>query len=335
MAEVSLRFVEKPVRYGEFFNKMKNSKLVTGTLGLSLIIAVTVIGLRKLETIIISAKDRQINELAKERSQSKVTCDGSPSSPTSCFYLAENNQSQAELFMWGDSHARAFFPMLKKFSTTEAINATLATRMSLLGLSSVDRIYLSKSTKPNEYLGLNQTILKNLTEKIKNSKKKISVLLVSRWVAYSGEKPISVKNSPIYLTPEKNLQQSQDIYLKAIQDTIALLKRIGVHKILIMLPYPEFKYHVLQCKDSTRCDTKRTTFENYRKPILQMMNSVVGDKVRLLDPVPLFCNETVCPQVIQQEDKFIPVVYDHDHPSVIAAKMMGEYFSADLKWAIE
>jgi hypothetical protein len=118
-------------------------------------------------------------------------------------------------------------------------------------------------------------------------------------------------------------------------ETIEELTKIGVHKIIVMLPYPEFKYHVLQCKNSQRCDQSRETFEKYREPILKIMAQIKSERVRLLDPAPQFCNEKVCPQIIAINGVSIPVVYDQDHPSVMAATMMGEHFKNEFKWALE
>ena len=337
MAEVSLRWVEKPVRYGEFFQRLKNGKLIALTLSLSLVLAVGISAVKSLERALVSDADRRIQELARERSNAKIVCDGSLKAQASCFYGHDLN-GPAEIILWGDSHARAFFPMLKAFSQQEGVRATLATRTSLLGLAGVDQLHFAKQGKPYQLEGLNRTIQHNIASRIKEGpSKKISVMLVSRWPAYSGAQPISVKNDPIYLLPEKDQAKTRERMEAALRQTLQSLFQAGVHKVAIMLPYPEYKYHVLQCKQGPRCDTPRADLATYHAPVIDLIKRVAADfpRVHLLDPVPVFCDDLSCPQVVHRQDGPLPVVYDHDHPSVSAAVEMGQVFSSELKWLIE
>jgi hypothetical protein len=222
-----------------------------------------------------------------------------------------------------------------EFSKNNSLVSYLFSDSGQNPLLGIPHVYTSKEHKRPQTF--NKKVISSIKEKIA-AKKQVSVILAARWISYVGKDPISVKDKSSYLDDAKTHEGSLKILEAGLQRTLKELKSLGVHKTLIVLPYPEFKYDVLKCFKKSECDTTMESFNFYRKEILRSFQNVVKNfpDVRLLDPAEVVCREDRCPQIIDLKDGGrIPVVYDDDHASVAAAQLIGREKTQDLKWLID
>jgi hypothetical protein len=141
----------------------------------------------------------------------------------------------------------------------------------------------------------------------------VSVVLASRWARYESADPAVLRSK--------------------LRSTLDELNRIGVARVLVVLPYPEFKYPTLRCLlngDPTLCKVPRAEVEARRRPALEAIHGALEglDNVRAVDPVPVVCGAGDCPQVLDG----MPVVFDDNHPTVAAASKVGAFYRADMDW---
>jgi hypothetical protein len=124
---------------------------------------------------------------------------------------------------------------------------------------------------------------------------------------------------------------------ESIRRTLQTLTDLGVQRVLIVSPTPEFKYDVLQCHSKIKCDTPLEIFEKYRSVEVAIIKeeSAAFKNVRLLDPVNTFCSNGNCPQIITNDKGVdIPTVEDDDHVSVQSALFLGRKEAVALEWIL-
>lgn len=335
MAKISLDFVEKPLRSGKWISGINPKIVCLGAVFISGVLAFVSKGLNSIEKKLIPESWEKIVKLVEQKTNAQMGCYGSPKNDKekNCVinHTTQDTKKFPELIVWGDSHAQAMFPMFEQFAAEEKLKVSLYAEDSLLPLIDVPNIYL-KSQVLKDLEPKNLRILKNLPKN-----KNYSVILVSRWPAYVGEKPISVRDNKMFLNPEGSYSKSLELYQNGLIHTLTQLNLRKARKILIVQAIPEFKFHVLKCSKPERCMSLRSKIVQHGEKVNKIMKEVVSrfQNVKILDPLSVFCDELHCSQIIQDENNNnIPVVLDDDHISIIAAKYLGRRKAEELRWLI-
>jgi hypothetical protein len=322
LAEISLRWIETPFRLESFWKSLSPRRTIM--MGISLSVLVGLIGFRfvAIEDRFISRHvDDGIIKKVREHTSLNGKCftKSEVGSPTCSLQFSKNPAQTRELAIWGDSHACSYFPMIEALGETHSINVTQ---------------YCQGQTPPF-YSGSEDTfegsVFKDLKKKLREGKK-ISLVLVARWVPYSNKKPIALETHQF---PNFGSESQSLIEMKSrLAETLQQLKAIGVDRVLIILPYPEFKYRTLRClfRNTEACETRLDEIRDYQAPLVTLLNEVAKDDsfVRLLDPMPVVCNTHSCPQVLDG----IPITSDSNHPTVAAVKRITEAKGTELGWLI-
>jgi hypothetical protein len=171
-----------------------------------------------------------------------------------------------------------------------------------------------------------------------SSPDQVSVLIAGRWMQRSGKQPISIDEAPKYLTKSPDESKTLTVLEKGLDGVLSELSKIGVQRVLLMMPYPEFKYMALKChlRGLKTCDTPRSEMEQYRAEVMTVLFRTVArhKNVHMVDPVEYLCDQQSCPQVIKVNGESIPVTFDDDHPTVAASKFLGSKIGPELNWLI-
>lgn len=243
-----------------------------------------------------------------------------------------------QIILWGSSHGGTLFPMLEAYSKDSQVDVTLyAQGGGPAGiLFSDSRFFMDDQQKTDEMNLFNNTVIEQIKTSVQTSGKKISVLLVPRWVQYSGKKPISVIEEAKFLGKSKNSEETLRILRDGLVNTLTKLKEAGVERILIMQSFPEFKYATRRClaQGKSACKVSRQEFEDYRREVFDLVKQSVGqqENVKVFDPVDHLCDASECPQIMQIESREIPVVSDDDHPSAEISRFLAKKIIKELDW---
>lgn len=119
-----------------------------------------------------------------------------------------------------------------------------------------------------------------------------------------------------------------------------LLQR-GVKRILLVGPVPEFHYKAGNCiyraqrygEDWDRCALPRKQLEEHRLPAITELQRVAAKypQVRLADPFPLFCSESMC----RPYENGVLLYRDADHLSVpYGAEWLYHHFKEAFWWTL-
>ncbi len=328
IAWVSFVFYERPLRSGLVrFSNWKTLFLLF--LGVISIFGATSL-LRKYEDLFLvprwSKELSFISERAKIGSQCSAELKEVDVKHCSISFADKGSVKKSVIVMWGDSHAFADFPMVEEFAKNEKTDAILYSRNGLLGLSFPEIQY-------------SQEVMASIQEQIQSHpNSNYSVILASRWLQHSGAQPISLPDSADYMDVGRTETGSLLKMADALDRTLSELTSIGVKKVLIVLPYPEFKFNVTRCLVRAKhfCSISRTEIERYRFKLISAFSPVVGkySNVRTIDPVEILCNKNVCLEWVEDLGDSIPVVFDDDHASVRAIRKVGRESKDYLKWLI-
>lgn len=273
-------------------------------------------------------------KLTEEDTEADSGCDGSSESSArlKCDFVYGEN---GELLMWGDSHAGAYFPLFREFAKSQGLTAHIWANPGQLPLLGIKNAYSKrKVTSLGEF---NQNVIDNLSRWEPGRRKKLSVVMAARWPAYTGTVPISVKSVPIYLDPELSVDATRKTFESSLRETLGRLTTLGVPRVLIVMPWPEFKYEILHCHDPDTCDSDRAGLLRQRAPTTDILRRVAADfeNVRLLDPEDVACREDRCPQLMRDESgQPFPSVFDDNHPSVTAVLYLSRKKAAELAWLL-
>lgn len=334
LAKLSLEVVEGPVRHGTWVAARRPRTIIATALALGAGVVLAAQLLRPVETWRQTPELALLTKLAEEDTEAEFGCDGSSESSArlKCDFVYGEN---GELLMWGDSHAYAYSPLFREFAKGQGLTFHIWGNPGQPPLLGIKNIYSKLWVRS---LGeFNQNIIDNLSRWEPGRRKKLSVVMVARWPAYTGTAPISVNDMPRYLNPEWSVDASRKTFESSLRETLGRLTTLGVPRVLIIMPWPEFKYEVLHCHDPETCDSDRAGLLRQRAPTTDILRRVAADfeNVRLLDPVEVVCREDRCPQMLRDEFwQPFPSVFDDDHPSVAAALYLGRKKAAELAWLL-
>ncbi len=334
LAKLSLEFVEGPVRHGTWVAARRPRTIIATALALGGAVVLAAQLLRPVETWRQTPELALLTKLAEQDTEAEVGCDGSSESSDrlKCDFVYGEN---GELLMWGDSHAHAYFPLFREFAKGQGLTSHIWANHGHPPLLGIEHIYSKRWVRS---LGeFNQNVIDNLSRWEPSRRKNLSVVMAARWTAYTGTAPISVNDMPRYLNPEWSVDASRKTFESSLRETLGRLTTLGVPRVLIIMPWPEFKYDVHHCHDPETCDSDRAGLLRQRAPTTDILRRVAADfeNVRLLDPVEVVCREDRCPQMLRDEfGQPFPSVFDDDHPSVAAALYLGRKKAAELAWLV-
>lgn len=309
LAELSLRWIETPIRHGRFWSKQKSWSII----GVAALVCACLIGgtltLSLLEDRMLSARYGSVLiQKIREKSELALNCFSKMDIGTPrCNFSFSDKSNAPTLAIWGDSHSCSYFPMVEYYARKNSLKATL---------------YCQGDTPPllDASADFGNAVIEDI-KRLQSTNTAVSVILVARWMAYS---------------------RNQSLSQEKLRNTLNELRRIGVSKILIILPYPEFKLFTLRClrRDPEHCFLPRSEVEDHRAAGVTLIRDVAASfpHVRLLDPLPSICSDSICPQILDSQRSgvpVVPVVIDDNHPSLAAVYRIGEKNKEDLDWLLE
>jgi peptidoglycan/LPS O-acetylase OafA/YrhL len=312
LAELSLRFIETPVRVGPFLKKWKPGKILM--LGLVLNLMIGAIGFRfqTIEDSVLSLSiDRSVIQSVRERSAFESQCNTKDTvGSVNCSVDYSGGHSNREVVIWGDSHSCSQFTLVDQLAQSRKISVTF---------------YCQGQTPPllnSDPQSFEAKVLADIEKKV-HAGRKVSLVMAARWVAYSGAKTIAIDRG--------NFPVISD-FKKRLSDALAHLKVMGVQKVLLIRPYPEFKYQPLRCLYSAHepCEVSLFELKEYQKSTNRMIDELLAEHsfLKAIDPLVALCNSEKCPQLMGQ----MPVVSDTNHPTVAAVNRVYRHLEHEFSW---
>lgn len=335
LAELSLKFWEDPVRFRRWGRGLSSRGWVAlGFLGAAIFGSLSV-SVSHVEARVLSWRlGKELHEKIQETSSLGGRCFrldevGNPHctrdfSPPKGVSAAKSPQAVADIAVWGDSHSCSAFPMIEAFARLEGLRATQYCLGQSLPLVSSDALDVQT------YSG---RVVQDLQARIqKDPLRPVSVILAARWVSYLGVKPLSQSTArfpALASTPDA----SAEILRVRVGETLDRLRRVGVKRVLILLPSPEFRASTMRCllHPIEPCEVSREDQEAYRALAVRSLKQAAEGRrdVRWLDPVDVQCNSEKCLQVLSDGT---PLVSDENHPTPAAARRLGQESLPVLQW---
>lgn len=336
----SFHLIEKPIRLRVFGSRLSNGATLAAALIIVGCVFVSTFVLRPLEENKLDSAKKFIEKIAA-RSSLDSTCNGVASAILNgqCS-KSYGVQPKKRIFVWGNSHALALFPMIEEFGLDHSFSTTLGSHGGIPGLNYTPDLFVGSDSEIANDKVFHEVVYKRLkAEAAETAPGDFSVILASRWMQFSCRPQLAVRYAETRcLDRNQNPDATLAITKASLQKTLTELSAIGVSKILILLPYPEFRYEVSNCWWSkTACRTSRAAMDEYRKPMVEMIRSLALNRadIKIVDPVEALCDSTVCPQFTgSTPEDYTPLVFDDSHPSVDAAKLLTSKFKSELEWLL-
>ena len=341
LAKFTLEFIEKPLRSGRFFSGKSHSLIILFFVSTSLVVISLVFAITKIEKKFYANEGNPLYKMIEERSRFREPCMNKLENigSSKCTLQGTKNKN-INVSVWGDSFGYAIFPMIEEFATEEGISATLYSNTSKAPfVFNPNLFYNGNQKETNEFRIANELVLKDIRTKLRNEPLvNRSIILSIYWNYYLGTKHIHLTANSVFVDRQKTYEGSLTIIGDSLEKTLTQLNGMGINRVLIILPYPEFRYHVLKCsqRNSKSCDTDRTVFDDNRKDVVKLVQKKTAkfSNVKLVDPAIYFCDNKKCPQIINVNNKLIPVVHDDTHPSSEAARFLETKIKNELHWLI-
>ncbi len=322
LAAISDRWVESPIRWGGFWNKMAPGHILRIGTGLSVLVGVLAWGVTRLESQRVAFQlgplgsdlVRQI-EAREDRGRDCFTQEaiGTEKCNFSFFLnhsLKEEASKEPVLAIWGDSHACSYFPMLVEYAKQTGGRIAQYCKGDTPPLLDHPLLLTGAEDGPMSLHSFEEATLWDLQRKVQMAAPQpVSVVLVAHWMAYE----------------RGQLKRRLGV-------TLLALKAIGVDRVLLILPYPEFPSLIIRClqRHPDQCQVLRSTFEQKRQNWMEIFQSFESPFVRVVDPLPFVCDDQTCPQVFHG----LAVVIDDNHPSLGAVLKIGQGLWPDLNWLL-
>lgn len=343
IAWLSRSFFENPIRYSQTLRCLQPRAILVGGLSCLLLIALSTWGLERYDAYVAKTRWPGIIAMTEAREDASKDCNvnfenlGGPlcTRPIGFHF----NSNSATLAMWGNSHADALFPLVEKYIEGKNIRGILYFAGGPPGLIYGDNFFYRHEKDTERFSHYHREVLADIIRKVKeHPEQKFSVLLADRWMAFAVTKTLSADDRILFIEKSHEHEATMKLLESALQRTLQELTAAGVHKILLMLPYPEFKYGAARCyvQAPGNCDTSRAEMEKYRAEVNAILIRVAApfSNVKIFDPMSALCTTENCPEFIDDHGKVIPVVFDASHPSVRAAEFLVGPERGDLDWLV-
>jgi peptidoglycan/LPS O-acetylase OafA/YrhL len=340
-AALSLRYVEKPLRTPKSSSNSKKRTLAYG-LTCALCLAVLSLGLEKIEST-MSPEHRALAKLVEERTSFGYDCvdDQDKIGTEGCVKygsLVKGKKVKSEIFAWGDSHAFGLFPMVEDYIADKNAAAVLYSISSTPPFVSVPGFFMNSKEHTEEVNSVNNATLADMKRRISQSPDvHYSVVLSPLWQYCLRKDKIWDTLGAYCFDKEKTDAGSLEVVRRSLKETLRQLSEIGVQRIMIVLPFPKFRYKMSRCLEMNaldKCHTDRSLMENLEADYVSIIREVTMGRrdIRLVSPMEFLCSESSCNQVIDDGDQPIPVVFDTNHPSAAAGRFFGRKIKKDLNW---
>lgn len=340
-AYLSLHFVEKPLRSPKSSSRSKWRPLAYGVSCAGLM-AVMSLGIEKIQST-MSAEHLALAKLVEERTSFGYDCVDAPEKigTDSCVKRGskiKNGKAKSEIFAWGDSHAFGLFPMVEDYIADKNASAVLYSISSTPPFVSVPGFYVNTDERTHEFNDVNNKTLADMKRRIEQSPNvHFSVILSPLWQYCLRSDKIWDTLGAYCFDKDKTDAGSLQVVKRSLKETLRQLTDIGVQRIMIVLPFPKFRYKMARCLEMDaleKCHTDRAMMEDLESDYLQIVREVTAGRkdIRLVSPMQYLCTDETCNQVIQDGDQQIPVVFDTNHPAAAASRYFGRKIKKDLNW---
>ena len=327
--------IEDPIRYQRSLKNLR--PWITILVGVSISVAIM-----KFATW-VSINDRTfahadpVIDKINERSDSEVDCMNNSENlgSTKCTYSHDASKNLPWIAVWGDSHASAFNPMLREYIKGHPASFTEYSSSGTPPILGARDYFQDNEKTTAETISFNSKVIEDLSRKTAAiGNQKHSAVIIAHWVQYTGMTYISTRHALTFINRQHSHQGSLEVLKLGLENSIRKLQELGFGKILIVLPYPEFKFASIRCYRSgvESCSVPRPDIESGRSEVDTLLSKISGEftGVRIFDPLPYVCDASACPVI----DRGIPTVFDDHHPSVSAAKMLGIKGATELDWLV-
>lgn len=341
LSALSLKFFEAPIRHGVFFQK-RNPYLI---IFIGFVCALFVVQISKeIKQVEKRFVMNEIEFIERVKEYPKILSDCSDNisnihqSLCTVNFAKEGQEASFNLVMWGDSHSASYFPMILNYSKEKNGTATLYTKSSSPAFKQNSNIhkYSIKTKYTENIVEFHQAAIGAIQKMTQQEKVKTSVILAARWAYYTGQQPLTVGDGPFYFSQKQTTEESLKLLKSVLNETLIDLINHNVHRIMIILPFPEFRYDMLPCyfRSPSRCQALKSDNQKYRKHVVDMLVSLSREyrNVKVVDPIDFFCDEMFCPQIRFMDGQMSPVVFDNNHPTGVAVRYFGENIQNELNW---
>jgi hypothetical protein len=167
------------------------------------------------------------------------------------------------------------------------------------------------------------------------------MIIIARWNFYLGLPP----SDPFYrsstLVDDQPADRPADPYelmARGLAAAIVKAKRVGVRRVLVIGPFPEFPVHPSYCLMRAirvgidGCAIGRVVIEARRARTMQTLHRATAgiEGVRVIDPINLFCTEREC----QPHEGRTLYFSDSNHLSTAGAARFYQAYEDDFLWAL-
>ncbi|HVJ43414.1 MAG TPA: acyltransferase family protein [Dongiaceae bacterium] len=233
----------------------------------------------------------------------------------------------------GDSHARESYAPLAAMADKANAKWVTLVRPACPPLLSADVVFFGQSQ------GCVDTWKSGL-DALRDGQAAISFAVIqANWGIYvGGDNAFRASRS---LTTGGDGNPASDQYRTlstSLADTVHSLKHLGIQRILIIAPEPQFSHEGAACLMRARkmrlpedtCARPRVEIEAQHQRILTALNdvSMSNADVRLIDPFAVICDGTTC----RQHRHGIPIYVDDNHLSRIGNDLVFGSYAGDFAW---
>lgn len=299
---LSLNFVEKPVRQGQFFKSKPGGYIVSRGLALAALCSVATFSVFKLQPHLSLSTTRDYAAWYPQEWSSEAN------------NLANKKGQFAgrRLFVMGDSHAGSYGTLLRKLVETDGAEVQL---YSMAGCSVANLLSVAKPDCAS-------FIQRSVAEIGKQARPGDIVFLASlrmrrlsdQWTSYDV-KEVTAKQ----LTPMAAASRAA-----ALQEASSLISELEKHALVVILdaPKPVFKSPPFRCSDSFNqanpvcrggLTIERSFLQQHRQAVMDSLAVLQHDHRNLIvwDTFPILCPSQTC----SAYDGKQPLFFDGDHMS--------------------
>lgn len=312
LAWLSLRFVEQPWRRGT----LAPVRVLKATGGITALLLFLAIGLTRLP-LSDEAGAQSVARAANDRPNLAAGCHHDATeqvrglAPAAC---QSRPDAQAEVVLWGDSHAMAWRPFADALGN--AVGHTMDACPPVVGFDGHRSDYPTHRENCRRF---NDLVLERLAEG-----KTDTLVIAARWPTHFGADMQSLSERDRPVSPDARPAAPDDLGagLRLAIERLAP----KVRRVIVLGPIPVLRHEAPKCMAlgrTTECAMSRDRFEALAADSWRRLAAATAgfDNVTLVDPADFFCDERDCR--VTRED--YALYWDDDHVSSTAARA----FSAD------
>lgn len=233
----------------------------------------------------------------------------------------------------GDSHARESYAPLTAMADKANARWVTLVRPACPPLLNADVLFFGQSQRCVD-------TWKSGLDAIRDGQAAVSFAVIqANWGIYvGGDNAFRGSRS---LTTGEDGSPAPDQYRTlslSLGDTVHSLKRLGIQRILLIAPEPQFSREGAPCLMRARkmglpedtCARPQNEVEAQHQRILAALNDVSSSNtgVRLIDPFTVICDGTIC----RQHRHGIPIYVDDNHLSRTGNDLVFSSYAADFAW---